>query len=358
MFKTGFLGTFVISWSQTEIDGLEAAPVQSLKVGAAWSWRGDTICVDGPNNVLRLDRADDAAQLRRRAARKVQRLVGAALEKQPPIRREPHGGDMHTPLMHNSFTMTDGVRRYTATLIEVGRGSQPLLMFLDQLPPRDTDLWIVDHALATISPDRLDQSGAGVICFTPGTMIRTGTGSSRIEHLREGDMVQTKDNGLQPIRWIGRRRMSGARLFAMPQLRPVRFHANALGQARPDQDLLVSPSHRVLITGDAARSLFNTSEVLVTARDLVNGTSVTIDAHAREVTYIHLLLDFHQVLWANGVETESFHPASASLETLDATDRARLLGKFPQVDFDPHTYGGYARRNLSMSEAAILNHAA
>ena len=293
MFKTGFLGTFVISWSQTEIDGLEAAPVQSLKVGAAWSWRGDTICVDGPNNVLRLDRADDAAQLRRRAARKVQRLVGAALEKQPPIRREPHGGDMHTPLMHNSFTMTDGVRRYTATLIEVGRGSQPLLMFLDQLPPRDTDLWIVDHALAT-----------------------------------------------------------------MPQLRPVRFHANALGQTRPDQDLLVSPSHRVLITGDAARSLFNTSEVLVTARDLVNGTSVTIDAHAREVTYIHLLLDFHQVLWANGVETESFHPASASLETLDATDRARLLGKFPQVDFDPHTYGGYARRNLSMSEAAILNHAA
>jgi len=74
VFKTGFLGTFVISWSQTEIDGLEAAPVQSLKVGAAWSWRGDTICVDGPNNVLRLDRADDAAQLRRRAARKVQRL--------------------------------------------------------------------------------------------------------------------------------------------------------------------------------------------------------------------------------------------------------------------------------------------
>tara|TARA_R110000796_G_scaffold5969_15_gene21865 strand:- start:32706 stop:33782 length:1077 start_codon:yes stop_codon:yes gene_type:complete len=356
--KTGFLGTFVISWSQTEIDGLEAAPVQSLKVGAAWSWRGDTICVDGPNNVLRLGRADDAEQLRRRAARKVQRLVGAALEKEPPIERDPHNGNTYEPLMHNSFTMTDGVGRYTATLIEVGRGSQPLLMFLDQLPPRDTDLWVVDHTLATISPDRLDQSGAGVICFTPGTRIRTGAGTSRIEDLREGDLIQTKDNGVQPIRWIGQRRMSGARLFAMPQLRPVRFHANALGKTRPDQDLLVSPSHRVLINGEVARSLFNTSEVLVTARDLVNGTSVTIDAHAREVTYIHLLLDSHQVMWANGLETESFHPASAALETLDATDRSRLLKQFPRIGFDPYTYGSYARRNLSMSEAAILSHAA
>ncbi|HDZ81243.1 MAG TPA: Hint domain-containing protein [Roseobacter sp.] len=358
MVKTGFLGTFVISWSQTEIDGLEAAPVQSLKVGAAWSWRGDTICVDGPNNVLRLGRADDAEQLRRRAARKVQRLVGAALEKEPPIERDPHNGNTYEPLMHNSFTMTDGVGRYTATLIEVGRGSQPLLMFLDQLPPRDTDLWVVDHTLATISPDRLDQSGAGVICFTPGTIIRTGAGTSRIEGLREGDLIQTKDNGVQPIRWIGQRRMSGARLFAMPQLRPVRFHANALGKTRPDQDLLVSPSHRVLINGEVARSLFNTSEVLVTARDLVNGTSVTIDAHAREVTYIHLLLDSHQVMWANGLETESFHPASAALETLDATDRSRLLKQFPRIGFDPYTYGSYARRNLSMSEAAILSHAA
>ena len=358
MVKTGFLGTFVISWSQTEIDGLEAAPVQSLKVGAAWSWRGDTICVDGPNNVLRLDKADDAEQLRRRAARKVQRLVGAALEKEPPIERDPHNGNTYEPLMHNSFTMTDGVGRYTATLIEVGRGSQPLLMFLDQLPPRDTDLWVVDHTLATISPDRLDQSGAGVICFTPGTRIRTGAGTSRIEDLREGDLIQTKDNGVQPIRWIGQRRMSGARLFAMPQLRPVRFHANALGKTRPDQDLLVSPSHRVLINGEVARSLFNTSEVLVTARDLVNGTSVTIDAHAREVTYIHLLLDSHQVMWANGLETESFHPASAALETLDATDRSRLLKQFPRIGFDPYTYGSYARRNLSMSEAAILSHAA
>ena len=358
MVKTGFRGTFVISWSQTDIDGLEAAPVQSLEVGAAWAWRGDAIRVDGPSDVLRLDQADGAEELRKRAARMVHRLVGAALDKDAPKPRKDHSDDPFNTLMDNSFVVTDGGKIYTITLIEVGGGKQPLLMFIDDIPPRNCDLWVVHHSLSTTSLDKVAQQNGGVICFTPGTLIRTADGLARIEDLHEGDLVQTKDNGVQPVRWIGKRRMSGARLFTMPQLRPVRFHANALGLARPDQDLLVSPSHRMLITGDAAQSLFNTSEVLVTARDLVNGSSVTIDAHLREVTYIHLLLDQHQIMWANGVETESFHPASAALDSLDAKDRERLVAHYPDLNSDPQSYGGYARRNLSMSEAAILQHAA
>lgn len=358
MGKTGFKGTFVVSWSQTEIDGLEAAPVQNLKIGAAWAWRGDAIRVDGPNDVLRLDQADGAEELRKRAARMVHRLVGAALDQDAPPVRKIHDPDQFSTLMDNSFVVTDGGKSYTVTLIEVGRGSQPLLMFLDEMPPRNSDLWIVHHTLGTVALEKAAHEGGGVICFTPGTLIRTAEGDMPIENLREGDLVQTKDNGMQAIQWIGKRRMSGARLFAMPHLRPVRFHANALGLARPDRDLLVSPSHRVLIKGKVAHDLFNTPEVLVTAKDLINGSSVTIDSHLREITYIHVLLEHHQIMWANGVETESFHPASAALESLDASDRARLLAEYPQLSFDPHTYGSYARRNLSMSEAAILRHAA
>jgi hypothetical protein len=76
------------------------------------------------------------------------------------------------------------------------------------------------------------------------------------------------------------------------------------------------------------------------------------------VTYIHLLLGAHQVLWANGVESESFHPASAAMSALDTQDRIRLNGILPQLEHDPHSYGAYARRNLSSSEAAILRHEA
>ena len=353
--KTGFRGTFVISWSQTQVDGLEGAPVQSLTVGAAWAWRGDALRVDGPQTVLRLDEAEGSEAMRRRAARMVERLVGAALEYKP-IEAVAERDDASA--LDSSFVVTDGAKSYTVTLIEIGRGSQPLLMFLDDIPPRDHELWVVHHTLNTHPGDQTGDNAGGVICFTPGTRIETPDGPRLVEDLREGDRVQTKDSGAQDILWVGQRRMTGARLFAMPRLRPIRVLAGALGSDQPDQELLVSPEHRMLIRGDTAKALFNTPEILVAAKDLVNGSTVTVDVKAREVTYIHLLLSQHQIIWANGLETESFHPANAALSTLRDEDRARLLQQIPDLEYDPHRYGAYARRNLSASEAAILRHAA
>jgi hypothetical protein len=76
----------------------------------------------------------------------------------------------------------------------------------------------------------------------------------------------------------------------------------------------------------------------------------------REVTYVHVLLPRHQIVWANGIETESFHPSNTALDTVDAAQRAALLQALPGLEADPQAYGDYARRNLSASEAAILRH--
>ena len=74
------------------------------------------------------------------------------------------------------------------------------------------------------------------------------------------------------------------------------------------------------------QALFNTPEVLVAAGDLANGRTILPDATVREVTYIHLMLANHQVLWANGVETESFHPVQRLAHRAERhADRARLF---------------------------------
>ncbi|MEW2911245.1 Hint domain-containing protein [Leisingera sp. JC11] len=351
--RTGFRGTFVVSWSQTEIDGLPAAPVDAIDVGAAWSWHGDAVRVDGPAGLLRLDMANGEAELRRRAARSVRRLVGAAVQN----RTDVHAVEVDEPLLDSSFAVTNGVQSYTVTLIEVGPGQHPLLMFVDELPPRGTDLWVVHHSLGTIHADR-PRGETGVICFTPGTLIATPGGPKRVEQLREGEKVQTRDNGAQEILWIGSRRITGARLYVMPRLRPIRIHAGALGIDRPEQELLVSPDHRMLLRGSRVRALFNTPDVLVAASDLANGSTIQPDTSVREITYIHLMLANHQVLWANGVETESFHPSNASLTALSGSDRARLFGLLPELERNPLSYGAHARRNLNTSEAAILGHEA
>lgn len=350
--KTGFRGTYVISWKQTELDGLDAAPLWSLTTGAVWSWRGEAVRVDGPAELLCLGRTDDEDTLRKKAARKVRRMVGAAVQH----RTDVDGVELDDPLMDQSFVVTNGAQSFTITLIEPGTGAHPLLMFHDQIPPRETDLWVVHQTHCAVDQARAPSHDGGVICFTPGTQIDTPDGPRAVEELREGDLVQTRDNGAQEIRWIGQRRMSGARLFVMPELRPIRFSADALDVDRPDTDLLVSPEHRMLVRGPVAKALFNTPEVLVPARQLVNDSSVTVDLSVREVTYVHLLLSSHQIVWANGVETESFHPASASLSALTDEDRGRLLQQMPALESNPHSYGDFARRNLSASEATLLTH--
>jgi hypothetical protein len=353
---TAAKATFVLSWGQTEVDGIAAAPTALLAVGATWRWSGQAVRVDGPADMLVLGQADGMEDLHRRAARAVRRLVGAALGPGPGLRRPRPEPDAADTAPEQGFSVTDGRRVYALTLVAVPGTGARLLVAVGDLPPTETDLWVVSASLAGAEAPRLDPDLGGVICFAAGTRIRCEAGLVPIEALRPGDRVMTRDNGAQPVIWTGARRMTGARLHVMPELRPVRLRAGAFGTGQPDADLIVSPRHRMLVAAPAALALFNTPEVLVAAEDLVDGRAVTVDLSCREVTYVHALFERHEVIWANGLPTESFHPAEAALDTLDAADRARLDAALPGILADPAAYGAHARRNLTAPEAAILRH--
>ncbi|MEM0948883.1 MAG: Hint domain-containing protein [Pseudomonadota bacterium] len=350
--RAGSLGTFVISWTQTEIDGLRAAPPAALEAGVAWCWRGRAVRVDGPDDVLTLGAPLGGDAVRARASAAARRLLGRAV---PPVRART-GAGFEDATVGDAFTVTDGRRVWTAYLLEVAEVARPLLVFTGSLPPQGTELWVVRAPDMGGTFNRVTEMPTGVICFTPGTKLRTPEGECLVEELAEGDRIDTRDGGAQEIVWIGRRRMSGARLYAMPELRPIRIRAAALGNGDPEDDLLVSPRHRVLVRGEVAQSLFNTDEVLVAADDLLNDRTIARDHTLRDVEYVHLLLPRHHVVWANGVETESFHPASTDLDTVTPDQRSRLTQIVPGIDQDPTCYGEPARRELTRSEAAILRH--
>jgi len=349
---TGFRGTFVISWSETELDGLASAPVGALSVGALWQWHGEATRVDGPSGVLVLGQSEETARLRQHAARAVRRLIYVALEK-AHTSKIPEPDD---PVLDRGFAVTDGLRTYTATLIEVPDREAPLLMFLDQMPPEGQELWVTHVTDQMLHANRSGDPVPHVICFTPETRIATPDGVRRVADLCEDDEVLTKDDGPQKIRWIGQRRMSGARLYAMPELRPIRIRAGAVGLDVPDDDLLVSPQHRMLLKGRMAQTLLNSEEVLVTAKDLLNDHSIVIDRQMQHVTYVHLLLDRHQIVFANGLETESFHPASMPLHSIEPDQQQTLLDRVPGLERDGSAYGAPARRMLTHAEAAILQY--
>jgi hypothetical protein len=184
-----------------------------------------------------------------------------------------------------------------------------------------------------------------IICFTLGTLIETPFGARPIEDLRSGDFVLTRDHGPQALRWIGRSTVEGTGARA-----PIRFERGAFRNNRP---LLVSPQHRMIYEGSAATLYFDSPEVLVPAKHLVNGASIAPVEMAR-VTYIHMLFDRHEVVWANGAPSESFHPGAEGLGAIDGPAREEVFRLFPELRSNPGSYGQTARTVLKGFEARLI----
>lgn len=192
-----------------------------------------------------------------------------------------------------------------------------------------------------------------VTCFTPGTRIMTDRGEVAVEVLRAGDLVLTRDHGLQPLAWAGSRRLSLADLVVHPALRPIRIAAGALGANLPERDMQVSPQHRMLVEGARAEMLFGDAEVLVAATHLTALSGVEQVMPTGGVTYIHLLFAQHEIVQADGAWSESFQPAARTLSAMDADQRAEIEALFPELSHR-HIDFPAARLTLKGYEARAL----
>lgn len=185
------------------------------------------------------------------------------------------------------------------------------------------------------------------LCFASGTLIATDRGLVPVEDLEIGDLVMTADDGLQPLRWIARTRVSAARLTNEAAFRPIRIKAGAFGPDRPARDLRLSPNHRVLLTGWRAELMFGMEQVLVSAKSLVNGSTIVVDYSDEPFSYHHLMFDRHQIVFSEGMPTESFLPGVASLATIPDEALEELFRFFPELRMGPQNYGISARPILT-----------
>ncbi len=164
-------------------------------------------------------------------------------------------------------------------------------------------------------------------CFTAQTLIRTPDGEVPITRLAPGDLVMTADNGAQPVRWIGRTFLPAAVLAQQPEFRPVRIARGAFGANRPSRNTALSPQHRVLVSDWRAAILFGEDEVLVPIKKLINDSTISVDHSARDLTYYHLAFDRHEVIWGDGLQSESY-----LMSNFDAPEtRAELYALFPDM---------------------------
>ncbi len=131
-----------------------------------------------------------------------------------------------------------------------------------------------------------------VVCFIAGTKIRTPEGEKAIEELQIGDLISTA-NGAKAVKFACQSTRSFNELLATGK-NPIRVAAGTFGATA---DLLMSPSHAINLEGN-----------LIEAGALIDHASVerVTEWNATKLTYFNLELDQHELIWANGVATESY----------------------------------------------------
>ncbi len=192
--------------------------------------------------------------------------------------------------------------------------------------------------------DSLPATPPVIPCFVAGTLIRTARGEVPVEMIRADDRVQTLDNGYQPVVWAGQRRVCG-----LGSMAPVRFRAGSVGNRRR---LLVSPQHRMLVSGWRSELASGEVETLAAAVHLINGGTIS-RKRCPFVTYVHLLFESHQVLLAEGSASESLFPGSQAFSAFDRAARAEITRLFPRLCPVKGTGSGMARPVLSRAAAQM-----
>ena len=232
-------------------------------------------------------------------------------------------------------------------------GAGPLSVAYDSDNPENGTVTFLDGDRNVVGTTRFVNIEHVIPCFTPGTLIATPRGEVPVEDLRIGDRVITRDNGIQEIRWTGRRDMSAGDFALAPHLRPVLVRKGSLGHGLPERDMMVSPNHRLLVANDRTALYFDEHEVLVAAKHLV-GEGIQSVASAG-TAYIHFMCDRHEVVLSNGAWTETFQPGDQTLKGMGNAQRTEIFELFPDLK-QPEGIEAYsaARRTLKRHEALLL----
>jgi hypothetical protein len=188
-----------------------------------------------------------------------------------------------------------------------------------------------DYTVIALDSENMRERLIGIFfaSFARNTLITMSTGMQKpIQDLQIGDHVLTRDSGARKIKWIGSQTARAAGDFA-----PIIIKKGALNN---DNDLIMSPNHRVLIYQRKNRLDAKRAEVMVTAKALVNGTSV-VQSNGGFVEYYQLLFDKHEIVYAEGIATESMFLDKQVKKSLPEDIQAEL-SKNPELHSAPTAF--------------------
>lgn len=265
-------------------------------------------------------------------------------------------GDTYTvSFMGNSGGTIQDATVIRSDLIDGGPGHAIVFEGLDDngdlmqvvwTPEYDLEAWYFDNFTNGNAPEfhntDMDASTAyQAVCFEGAMRIDTPSGPRCAKSIRPGDFVMTHDGGAKPVKWVAHRH-----LRAWGRHAPVVFADGAIGN---QGELVLSQQHRVLIHAPEAFKIHGSDAVLVPAVAFANGATVRVTPR-RDITYVHLLLEQHHILTAQGVACESLLLGKVSRELIERLPEIGTKGSVQQRHFDEiRAFGAFEKTDISMS---------
>ncbi|MEE9427517.1 MAG: Hint domain-containing protein [Paracoccaceae bacterium] len=184
-----------------------------------------------------------------------------------------------------------------------------------------------------------------------GANIRTPCGPRRVELVRPGDLIVTRDNGLQPVRMIWTREISSVDISLNPALAPIALCPRAIGPMMPQHKLTVASDHHVLVPGYRLLGQEDTSCCLVQAHEVAGSSDdAYADTSAGITSFYTFVFDTHQVFACNGLPVESFLAGASEIAGLKKSHRDDLIRLFPQLKREPNSYPPIEYKPITQAE--------
>jgi hypothetical protein len=242
-------------------------------------------------------------------------------------------GQVVTPTYTLIFSGSDG-SSYTLTSFNFSPNTNNEIpdgaFWESAIPPAGTVLTLTSEVNPTGANSR--DYTEFVTCFCTGTLIETEFGPRAIEDLVPGDRVRCHDGRYVEVLMIPSREILSDELRKEPKLLPVKVSAGAFGHGLPASDTWVSRQHRYLVRSKVCDKMFQANEVLVSAIKLTEVPGIYVDESIDNVTYWHLVLPQHEIIFANSAPTESFLLAKGALKALSRDALEELHSIFPDLD--------------------------
>lgn len=241
-------------------------------------------------------------------------------------------GQVVTPTYTIVFNGSDG-NSYTLTSFNFSPNTNneipDAVFWEDAIPPAGTVLTVTSEINPTGGNAR--DYNTFVTCFCAGTLIETQKGPKPVESLSPKDRIATQSGAFVPVLRVYSRRITLAELTAHPNLRPVVIRQGAMGQGVPHRDLRVSRQHRLAVTSPICKRMFGTDQALVAAIRMTKLSGIYVEDQTADIVYYHVMLENHEVIYAEGAPAESLYLGKAALQSLPKAALEEIPAIFPDL---------------------------